>query len=58
MPDHGWDSPRPRAVNYFLMSYIMSHAVNYFPVFAKGPAIALALEHSGLDWEVQAMHGS
>ena len=26
-------------------------AVNYFPVFAKGPAIALALDLAGLDWE-------
>lgn len=24
---------------------------SYFPVFAKGPSIALALEFSGLDWE-------
>lgn len=23
----------------------------YFPLFAKGPACALALEHSGIEWE-------
>ena len=25
--------------------------INYFPVWAKGPAIALALDHAGVDWE-------
>ena len=23
----------------------------YFPLWAKGPAVALALQHSGLEWE-------
>merc|ERR1712007_404994 len=32
---------------------VSQRAVNltYFPLWAKGPSIALALEHSGLEWE-------
>eukprot|EP00929_Paragymnodinium_shiwhaense_P112188 TRINITY_DN80449_c0_g1_i1.p1 TRINITY_DN80449_c0_g1~~TRINITY_DN80449_c0_g1_i1.p1 ORF type:complete len:253 (+),score=64.14 TRINITY_DN80449_c0_g1_i1:80-760(+) len=29
----------------------MAVTFHYFPVFAKGPAIALALEHSGMEWK-------
>eukprot|EP00747_Dinoflagellata_sp_TGD_P121918 gnl/TRDRNA2_/TRDRNA2_173507_c0_seq4.p1 gnl/TRDRNA2_/TRDRNA2_173507_c0~~gnl/TRDRNA2_/TRDRNA2_173507_c0_seq4.p1 ORF type:complete len:364 (+),score=94.15 gnl/TRDRNA2_/TRDRNA2_173507_c0_seq4:83-1093(+) len=27
------------------------YVLNYFPLWAKGPAIALALDHAGVDWE-------
>ncbi|CAL1130858.1 unnamed protein product [Cladocopium goreaui] len=48
---NSWTQPARMAAGESLVAREAAVKFTYFPLFAKGPACAFALEHSGIEWQ-------